>query len=74
MLTETKNQWARDDPAFVALSIFFLAMTSLSYAVAFHGWNFVTILKVVLWSVCVEYLAVGIFIATLGWYPNQTHL
>jgi hypothetical protein len=71
---ETKNQWARDDPAFVALTIFFLAMASLSYAIAFHGWNFGTILKLVLWSIFVEYLVVGIVIATLGWWLSNKYL
>jgi hypothetical protein len=71
---QTKNQWARDDPAFVALTIFFLAMASLSYAIAFHGWNFGTILKLVLWSIFVEYLVVGIVIATLGWWLSNKYL
>jgi hypothetical protein len=68
---ETKNQWARDDPAFVALTIFFLIMATLSYAIAFHGWNWITILKLVLWSIFVEFLAVGLLVGTLGWYVDM---
>jgi hypothetical protein len=44
--TETKNQWARDDPAFVAMLIYFLAVSSLSYAVAFQADGIIEIFKV----------------------------
>jgi hypothetical protein len=33
---EIKNQWARDDPAFVVLLVAALCGASLLYAIAFH--------------------------------------
>jgi hypothetical protein len=32
---EIKNQWARDDPAFVVLLIYFIFAASLAYSIAF---------------------------------------
>ena len=34
--TEIKNQWARDDPAFVVLLLAFLLAASVVYAIAFR--------------------------------------
>lgn len=33
---QTKNHWARDDPAFVALQFVFLVLSSIAYSVAFR--------------------------------------
>ena len=34
---QTKNQWARDDPAFTMLSLFFLVVAAIAYTVAFRA-------------------------------------
>ena len=65
---ETKNQWARDDPAFVAILIFFMGMASLSYAIAFQAESFFGIIRTMMWSIIVDFLLVGALIATLNWY------
>ena len=37
---QTKNQWARDDPAFVVLQLYFVFICTLSYIVALDQPNF----------------------------------
>jgi hypothetical protein len=49
--SETKNQWARDDPAFVAILLVFLTVASLAYGVAFHYDSFTNILHIIFWTV-----------------------
>ena len=34
LFAETKNQWARDDPAFVVICILLLAFSTLAYCAA----------------------------------------
>merc|ERR1719352_1649071 len=34
---QTKNHWARDDPAFVALQLVFLLVASIAYSVSFRA-------------------------------------
>ena len=70
---QTKNQWARDDPAFVAIMVFFMAIASLGYTLAFHrrGLGF---FKSILYSVIVDFGLVGILAATLGWYLANHYL
>mmetsp|Transcript_421 Transcript_421/g.1460 ORF Transcript_421/g.1460 Transcript_421/m.1460 type:complete len:246 (-) Transcript_421:72-809(-) len=64
---QTKNQWARDDPAFVAISVFFMGVASLSYAVAFQTDSPLAILKTMMWTICIDFLLVGFIVATIGW-------
>lgn len=33
---QTKGQWARDDPAFVAILLYFMTVTAIAHALAFH--------------------------------------
>ena len=65
--SETKNQWARDDPAFVAILIFFMGMASLAYAIAFQAESLFGIIKTMVWSICFDFLIVGAVIATFNW-------
>lgn len=49
---QTKNHWARDDPAFVALQGLFLLIAAVAYSVAFriNVWGAITfILYTVVW-------------------------
>lgn len=63
---QTKNQWARDDPAFVALMLIFMSATSAGYAIAF-GTGVSGLLKTVFWAVLVDFLGVGCLVATACW-------
>lgn len=65
-VAETKNQWARDDPAFLVLLLLFTAVGGLAYGIvaASHSiWGvFRTVLVAELWL-----LLGGGLIATLSW-------
>jgi len=67
---QTRNHWARDDPAFVVLQVFFLIVVSIAYALAFHA----NVLKVIFWTVIVHYFALGLVIATTFWWVGNTQL
>ena len=65
--TETKNQWARDDPAFVAILIVFMGVASFSYAVAFKSESFLHMVRIIFSTILVDFIAVGCVVATIGW-------
>jgi len=63
---QTKNQWARDDPAFVAVQCVFLLVASVAYGVAFRVSGFgawVWLLS----EAFGQYLLVGAVVATASW-------
>uniref|UniRef100_UPI00358F62BA protein unc-50 homolog n=1 Tax=Myxine glutinosa TaxID=7769 RepID=UPI00358F62BA len=63
---QTKDQWARDDPAF-------LVILSIASGFSTIGFGFVLdlgllgILKLLLWVVFIDCIGVGLFIATVMW-------
>ncbi len=69
--TETKNQWARDDPAFIAILVVFMAVAAIAYSVAFNAWNPVTLLRIMFWAAFIEFLGLGLATATLGWFATH---
>jgi uncharacterized protein (DUF983 family) len=69
--TETKNQWARDDPAFIAILVLFMAVAAIAYSVAFNAWNPVTLLRIMFWAAFIEFLGLGLATATLGWFATH---
>jgi hypothetical protein len=69
---ETKNQWARDDPGFVAILIFFMSMASLAFAVAFKVSGFLNIIKIMFWAVFIDFISIGVLAASFGWLVYKT--
>ncbi|PRW20867.1 unc-50-like protein [Chlorella sorokiniana] len=70
---QTKNHWARDDPAFVVVLCALVAATAVAYCLAFGhgvGRSLLTILSVV----AIDFLAVGAGIATAGWAVSNRFL
>lgn len=68
---EIKNQWARDDPAFVVLLCAFLLGASLLYAIAFHCSSIAQYLVLVAHLVVFDFLLLGACIAsTTRWIAN----
>lgn len=63
---QTKNQFARDDPAFlVLLSIWFIiSATGLSLVLHLH---FLGFLKFLLWMVFIDCILIGIIVASIFW-------
>jgi hypothetical protein len=70
---QTKNHWARDDPAFVALQFVFLVVSSIAYSVSFRA-PFTEGIAFMLYSVLFNWLGCGLIIATLGREIANRHL
>jgi len=70
---QTKNQWARDDPAFVVVMIFFLTVAAISYSMAFQvgGAAFIHMLFL---FVGVHFLILGVFVASVAWFIANNYL
>lgn len=64
---QTKNQWARDDPAFVLICAALLAIAAAAYCLTFgHGfWRAVVAITS---AVLIDFLVIGVAISTAGWY------
>lgn len=63
---QTKNHWARDDPAFVVLQVLFLICSSISFCIAFRMVTFRTILFFLFHSVVINWFLVGVLISSIG--------
>lgn len=61
------------DPAFVAIMVYFMAVSALGYAIAFHK-KLGGFLKGILYAVIVDFGLVGVIVATLGWYFANQYL
>lgn len=72
---QTKGHYARDDPAFVTLQITFLVLSSIAYSIAFIEDSFWKTLLIFLFhSVVVNYIVVGIAVASIGQLIANQHL
>jgi len=74
---QTKNHWARDDPAFAAVQVALLLVASLAYSVAFRpaqGYLLTTILGFAIKSVLINFIGVGAVMATVGKQIADRHL
>uniref|UniRef100_A0AC35GE95 Uncharacterized protein n=1 Tax=Panagrolaimus sp. PS1159 TaxID=55785 RepID=A0AC35GE95_9BILA len=60
----TKDQWARDDPAFLVLLAVALSLSSILFAVVLHL-SFAGFIAFYFWAVFVDCIFVGLVIATL---------
>jgi hypothetical protein len=70
---QTKNHWARDDPAFAALQAVFLVVVGIAYAVAFKAGLSNTI-SFLLYTVLWNWLGMGLLISTLCREIANRHL
>lgn len=74
---QTKNHWARDDPAFAAVQVALLLAASLAYSVAFrpaNGMLLTTIIGFAIKSVVINFIGVGVLVATIGKTISDRHL
>eukprot|EP01089_Gocevia_fonbrunei_P016427 TRINITY_DN5082_c0_g1_i1.p1 TRINITY_DN5082_c0_g1~~TRINITY_DN5082_c0_g1_i1.p1 ORF type:complete len:249 (-),score=-6.23 TRINITY_DN5082_c0_g1_i1:2-748(-) len=71
---QTKNQWARDDPAFVAILFFFLAVASFSFSIAFRSESPLFMLRLIFWTCFIDFLAFGVIVSTIGWIVANRYL
>jgi hypothetical protein len=70
---QTKNHWARDDPAFVALQAVFLLIAGIAYSVAFRI-SVVGAISFLLYTVLWNWLAMGVILASLCREIANRHL
>lgn len=68
-----KNQYARDDPAFVVLLAAFLCVSSVMVSVVF-GLSFFEFIAFLLWVVFVDCIGSGCVLATIGWWVSNKFL
>lgn len=61
---QIKNQWARDDPAFVVLMIVLMLLSSLAWSLAFGFQSASHFFRLVAGSVIFEFIGVGLIVAT----------
>jgi len=70
--SRTKNQWARDDPAFVVVLAYLLLVASLGWSVAFNRYSLFAVLRLAMYVITVDFLAIGAVMATIGsWLSNH---
>eukprot|EP00934_Nitzschia_sp_Nitz4_P008347 Nitzschia sp. Nitz4//scaffold6_size259037//205874//206774//NITZ4_001109-RA/size259037-augustus-gene-0.303-mRNA-1//1//CDS//3329556998//8337//frame0 len=70
---QTKNHWARDDPAFVALQLLFLVIACIAYSVSFRA-PVSEAIAFTLYSIVFNWLGSGIIVASLGREIANRHL
>jgi len=70
---QTKDQWARDDPAFLVLLTFWLCVSTICFAfvLKLHFW---AVLKFFVWVIFIDCIGVGLLIATLFWFITNKYL
>ncbi|KAK2188405.1 hypothetical protein NP493_133g03032 [Ridgeia piscesae] len=69
----TKDQWARDDPAFLVLLSFWLCVSSIGFAFVLRL-TIIAFIKFLFWVIFVDCIGVGILIATLFWFLSNRYL
>jgi len=70
---QTKNQWARDDPAFIVVLLFFLAVSSVAYGVAFQCGS-MSILRILVAFIGIQFVLLGLIVSTVAWYICNKYL
>ncbi|CDS07387.1 hypothetical protein LRAMOSA01336 [Lichtheimia ramosa] len=70
---QTKNQWARDDPAFFVLLTGLMAISGAAWAVVYgKGWW--NVLYTSAFMVLVDFLLIGSLVATVTWWITNRFL
>ncbi|KAI8380733.1 UNC-50 [Blakeslea trispora] len=70
---QTKNQWARDDPAFLVLLACLLCVSAVAWGLVF-GLGIVGILRAMLFMILVDFVLVGSLVATFTWFITNRFL
>jgi len=70
---QTKNQWARDDPAFLVVLVLFLVVASISYGCALQV-SGMAYLRILCLFIGLHFALVGIVIATFSWFFSNQYL
>ncbi|EGZ07056.1 hypothetical protein PHYSODRAFT_565867 [Phytophthora sojae] len=71
---QTKNRWARDDPAFAVIQFAFLLVATVAWAIAFRVDSAAKYASLLFHAVVVEWIGFGLVISTLCWWIANHHL
>lgn len=71
---QTKNHWARDDPAFCFLQVVMIIASSITYGLAFRVSSASAVIGFVLKSVLINWLGFGVVVSSLGRLVANQHL
>ncbi|KAG9066153.1 Protein unc-50 [Linnemannia hyalina] len=63
---QTKNQWARDDPAFMVILSGLLGCSAVVWGLV-YGHGMIGILRMSLYMVFVDFVVIGVIVATVCW-------
>ncbi|KAL0107854.1 hypothetical protein PUN28_014844 [Cardiocondyla obscurior] len=69
---QTKSQFARDDPAFLVLVTCCFCIFTMSFALVL-SLTFFQFIKLLFYMVFVDYIAIGLLIATLFWFISNRY-
>lgn len=70
---ETKDQWARDDPAFLVLLSLWLFVSSIVFAIVL-GLGFFGFFKFLFWVIFVDCIGVGLLLASAMWLLTNRYM
>lgn len=70
--SETKSQFARDDPAFLVLLTLWLIGSSIGFSFVLQL-DFLSFIKFTLYVIVVDCIGVGVCIATALWYLSNKY-
>jgi len=71
---QTKNQWARDDPAFLVIQLSFLICSSCAYVVAFENPSFWGYVWAVVYALIVDWLVTALIVTSTCTYLANKYL
>lgn len=64
---QTKNQYARDDPAFLVILAACIILSAAALSIVLHL-NFLSFIKFTFWLVLVDCILIGAIVATFFWF------
>ena len=73
VFSETKNQWSRDDPAFVAVLTAFLTISSIAYGIGFRVGSVSAFVRLITASL-LTFLGGGAAVATACWFIANKYM
>ncbi|XP_046853488.1 protein unc-50 homolog [Xenia sp. Carnegie-2017] len=69
----TKHQWARDDPAFLVILSIWLSVSCIGFSIVLQL-GFFAFIRFTLWVVFMEFVGVGLLVATILWFISNKYL
>lgn len=54
--------------------IFLMILASIAYFLAFSSWHFFELVKLLFWTIFVDFFVVGSVVATIGWWVANSFL